>query len=113
MPFAKLGETATMVHVIATITLKPGKRKKFLKEFHKLMPKVHKEKGCIEYGPTVDLRTGLPVQPALRRDVVVVVEKWKSLKALKAHLVAPHMALYREKVKSYLKGVTLLVLEPA
>ncbi|MCW8132443.1 MAG: antibiotic biosynthesis monooxygenase [Planctomycetota bacterium] len=103
-----------MVHVVATITVKKGKRKKFLKEFHKVKPKVLKEKGCIEYGPTVDvLKTGIAAQGKVRTDVVVIVEKWKNLKALKAHLVAPHMALYREKVRSFVHSVSLAVLEPA
>ncbi|MCB1804273.1 MAG: antibiotic biosynthesis monooxygenase, partial [Candidatus Competibacteraceae bacterium] len=39
-----------MIHVLATIQLKPGQRAAFLQEFHQVMPKVHQEQGCIEYG---------------------------------------------------------------
>ena len=102
-----------MIHVIATIEVKPGKRDAFLAEFHKLMPKVHAEKGCIEYGPALDAKTDIKAQIPLRGDVVTIVEKWESLKALQAHLAAPHMGEYREAVKDIVKGVTLQILQPA
>ena len=102
-----------MIYVIAAIEVKPGKREAFLTEFHKLMPKVHKEKGCIEYGPAVDAKTDLKAQIAPRENVVTIMEKWESLAALQAHLAAPHMGEYREAVKDIVKGVTLQILQPA
>ena len=102
-----------MIHVLATISVNPGKRDAFLDEFHKLMPLVHAEQGCIEYGPTVDIETGIPVQNLLGADRVMIVEKWESVAALKAHLAAPHMAAYRERVKPYVAQVNLQVLQPA
>ncbi len=102
-----------MIHVIATIQLAAGTRGEFLKHFHALMPKVHAEAGCIEYGPTVDVAAGLPNQLGPRGDVVVVVEKWASLAALQAHLVAPHMTDYRVHVKPLVQSVELQVLEAA
>jgi len=101
-----------MIFVIATIEVKPGKREAFLAEFHKNMPNVRAEKGCLEYGPTVDLKTDIKAQIPLRENVVTVVEKWGSLPALQAHLAAPHMATYRERVKDYVAGVALQILEP-
>jgi len=102
-----------MVHVIANIEVKPGARDAFLKVFRALVPKVHAEAGCIEYGPTVDAKTDIRAQLPFREDVVTIVEKWESLAALKAHLTAPHMAEYREAVKGLVVKVTLQVLEPA
>ena len=102
-----------MIFVIATIEVQEGQRDAFLAEFHRLMPLVHAEVGCIEYGPTVDVVTGIPVQIAQRPLVVTIVEKWESIDALGAHLVAPHMIEYRVRVKDFVKGVTLQVLEPA
>lgn len=101
-----------MIFVIATVEVKPGKREAFLAEFRKNVPNVHAEKGCIEYGPTVDAKTDIKAQIPLREDVVTIVEKWESLQALQAHLVAPHMAAYRERVKDYVVGTTLQILEP-
>ena len=77
-----------MVHVIATIQLSVGVRSRFLEEFARIVPLVLAEDGCNEYGPTVDVPTNLPAQPPLREDVVVVVEKWRDLPALEAHLAA-------------------------
>jgi quinol monooxygenase YgiN len=102
-----------MVHVIATIDLKEGARAAFLQEFHRLMPKVHAEQGCIEYGPAIDVATDIPVQIPSRPNVVVIVEKWADLPALQTHLQAPHMAEYRSRVKEYVQGVKLQILQPA
>ncbi|MFM8579932.1 MAG: putative quinol monooxygenase [Planctomycetaceae bacterium] len=102
-----------MIHVLATITLQPGTRTAFLEEFHRLMPAVHAEEGCLEYGPAIDIAAGLPSPNPVREDVAVIVEKWSSLDALKAHLVAPHMHEYRVRVKDLVKSVDLQVLAPA
>ena len=102
-----------MIHVIATIELAEGKREAFLAEFHKVMEPVPHEKGCLEYGPAIDVDSGIPVQGPIRASVVTVVEKWESLDALKAHLQAPHMTEYRARVKDCVAGVQLQVLEPA
>ncbi len=71
------------------------------------------EEGCLEYGPTVDARTSIAAQPAVRDNVVVVVEKWASAAALEKHLVAPHMQDYRARVKLLVTKVELRILEPA
>ena len=102
-----------MIHVIATIQLNTGSRDAFVAEFNKLVPLVHEEAGCIEYGPAVDAATDIAPQKIKGADVVTVIEKWESLDALKAHLVAPHMGAYREKVNDLVAGTTLHILEPA
>src|SRR5688500_7703432 len=68
----------SMIVVLASIELNSGKRAEFLAEFRQLVPLVLAEKGCLEYFPSVDHATHLPVQGPLRDDVVVVVEKWES-----------------------------------
>jgi quinol monooxygenase YgiN len=102
-----------MIHVLATIELQPGQRSAFLREFHALVPLVLAEQGCLEYGPAVNCPTSIPLQSALGEDAVMVIEKWSTVAALEAHLKAPHMADYRVKVKPFVKGVTLRVLQPA
>jgi quinol monooxygenase YgiN len=101
-----------MIHVIASIELKPGTRDAFLAEFHKLVPLVHAEDGCLEYGPTIDIPSGLSAQLPIREEMVTVVEKWESLDHLKAHLTAPHMAPYRTAVKDLVVATKLAVLGP-
>ncbi|MBX3437152.1 MAG: antibiotic biosynthesis monooxygenase [Planctomycetaceae bacterium] len=102
-----------MIHVIASIHVVAGGRDKFLTAFRKLVPLVLAEEGCIEYGPTIDAATDIPAQARKGDDVVTVVEKWESVAALKAHLVAPHMQEYRGQVKPLVTGTTLHILESA
>ncbi|MEZ6073071.1 MAG: putative quinol monooxygenase [Pirellulales bacterium] len=102
-----------MIHVIATITAQPGRRDELLGRFRDLVPQVQAEQGCIEYGATVDVATQLPPQQLVGDDAFVVVEKWDSVEALQAHLMAPHMLEYRAGVKDLIAGTSLLVLEPA
>jgi quinol monooxygenase YgiN len=56
--------------------------------------------------------TGIAAQVPLREDVVIILEKWDSLDALRAHLQAPHMREYRGRVKDLVARVQLQVLEP-
>jgi quinol monooxygenase YgiN len=102
-----------MVHVIATIEVATGKRQALLAEFHRLVPLVRAEAGCLEYGPAIDVASGHALQPPPRADVVTVVEKWESLDALRAHFTAPHMLDYRARVKDLVIRVQLQILEPA
>jgi quinol monooxygenase YgiN len=102
-----------MIYVLATIEIAAGKREKFLAEFKNNIPNVLAEDGCLEYVPTIDLPTRISAQGDERTDVVTVVEKWDSLEALEAHLVAPHMIEYRAKVKDLVNGASLQILTPA
>ena len=102
-----------MIYVVATIQVGKGKREQFLAEFHKLVPKVHAEEGCLEYGPMIDADTDIAAAEGMRDDTVVVLEKWSSLSSLKAHLGAPHMLEFREQAKSLITGRRLEILTPA
>ena len=102
-----------MIFVIATIEVVEGHRDRFLAEFHRIVPVVRQERGCLEYGPTVDVPTDIAVQGPVRDHTVTVVEKWESIETLKAHLAAPHMAEYRERVRELVAAVDLQILTPA
>ncbi len=101
-----------MIHVIATVEVQAGRREAFLAEFRRVVPLVRAEPGCLEYGPTIDVAAGLPVQTALRDDVVTILEKWEGLDALRAHLATTHMQEYRSRVKDLVVRVQLQVLQP-
>jgi quinol monooxygenase YgiN len=75
----------TMIHVLAVITTKPGKRAEVLAAFHANMPAVHAEAGCIDYD-----------------DTFVVVEKWESPQHLAAHAASDHMKAYGAKTRELL-----------
>lgn len=101
-----------MIHVIATIQIKEGRVPEFLEIFKANVPNVLGEEGCIEYVPTVDAPTGLPPQE-LDENVVTIIEKWESIEALQAHLSAPHMIDYKEKVENLVGGMSIKVLKDA
>lgn len=102
-----------MIHVVAVITAKPGKREEILRHFRANVPAVKAEKGCIEYGPAVDVENALGFQTKCGPDTFLVIEKWESMDALKAHAAAPHMAAYAAKVKEMIAGRTIHILAPA
>jgi quinol monooxygenase YgiN len=98
-----------MIHVVAIITAKPGMREQILAAFRANMAAVHAEQGCIEYGPAVDLETS----PAkFGPDTFVVIEKWESPEALKAHAASPHMATYGAKTRDMIASRVIHVLAP-
>ncbi len=100
------------VHVLAIITAKTGMRDKVLEAFRANVPAVHAEQGCIEYGATIDAEGVGGLQTKFGDDTFVVVEKWQSLDALKAHAAAPHMATYAAKTKDMLASRVIHVLSP-
>jgi quinol monooxygenase YgiN len=101
-----------MIHVIATIQLKPACREDYLKILGDNVPKVKAEDGCLAYEPAIDTASGLPVQGPVRSDVVTILEAWQSLDALRAHLQTPHMTAYREAVKDCVVDIKVQVLQP-
>lgn len=102
-----------MIHVIAIITAKPGKREEILLHFRANAPACRAEQGCIEYAPAVDAENALAFQTRVGPDIFLVVEKWDSMQALKAHAAAPHMAAYAAKVKELIATRTIHILQPA
>ncbi len=101
-----------MIHVIAIITAKSGKREEVLKLFRANVPAVRAEKGCIEYGAAIDAEPALPIQTKYGPDTFVVVEKWETMDALKAHAAAPHMKEYGAKTKELLASRVIHILAP-
>jgi quinol monooxygenase YgiN len=107
-----LKEKAAMIHVLAIITAKAGQREAMLKEFRANMPAVHAEQGCIEYAPAIDAEGIGAIQTTLGQDSFVVIEKWQSAEALKAHSKAPHMAAYAGRTKDMIASRVIHVLSP-
>lgn len=101
-----------MIHVIASVQVKPGTVKEFLGIFKANVPLVKAEKGCIQYVPTVDINADLLPQ-VMDENAVTIVEAWESLNDLRAHLGSPHMLAYREKVSAIVESVTIRVLQEA
>jgi quinol monooxygenase YgiN len=102
-----------MIHVVAVITAKPGMREQILEAFRANMPAVHAEKGCIEYGPAIDAEGAGGMQAKFGPDTFVVLEKWESLEALRAHAASPHMAAYAAKTRDMIANRVIHILSPA
>jgi quinol monooxygenase YgiN len=101
-----------MVRVVASSYVKDGQLDRFIEIFKSNVPNVLKEEGCIEYVPTIDLPAGLLLQE-LNNNLVTVIEKWRSLEELQAHLSSPHMLAYRKAVKDLVEKVSLRILTEA
>lgn len=101
-----------MIHVIASVRVKPGKRDEFIALFKSNLTKVREEKGCIRYLPAIDVATGLPPQ-VLDENVVTIIETWETVDALQDHLGTPHMTAFMENEKPLVEGSTIKVLQEA
>jgi len=102
----------SMVHVVAVITANPGMRGQILEAFRANVSAVHAEDGCIEYGATTDADGLGSFQTKFGEDAFVVMEKWASVDALKAHAGSPHMAAYGAKTKDMIASRVIHVLSP-
>jgi quinol monooxygenase YgiN len=101
-----------MIHVLAIITAKAGQRDSVLEAFRANVPNVRAEEGCIEYGAAIDVEGFGGLQTQFGPDTFVVIEKWASADALRAHAAAPHMAAYAAKTKPMLASRIIHVLSP-
>jgi len=102
-----------MIHVVARITAHPGQREAVLALFRANIPAVLAEEGCIEYGPVVDVPDFGPIQTPIGPDSFLVIEKWASAAALKAHGAAAHMVAYAKASREFIASRTIHVLEGA
>ena len=98
-----------MINVIASIFIKEGRISEFIEIFKSNIPNVLQERGCRQYIPTIDVPAGLSSQE-MNNNLVTVIEKWDSLEDLQAHLTAPHMLVYKERVEDIVDKVSLKVL---
>lgn len=101
-----------MIHVVATVTVKPGRLAEALALYRPFVPLVEAESGCRQYRPTVDVDLGLPTQ-RLDPDRIVVTERWDSIEDFRAHLAAPHVVAWREAIRDCLSGITVTVTRDA
>jgi len=60
----------------------------------------------------IDADPALPFQKKCGDDTFLVVEKWDSMDALKAHAAAPHMAAYGAKTKEMIASRVIHILSP-
>jgi quinol monooxygenase YgiN len=101
-----------MIYGVVSVRVKEGKLEEWLELFKANAVKVRQEKGCIQYFPLLDIDAGIPIQ-TFEKDVVTILEQWESVEALYDHFATPHMAVYFEKEKEFVEGVTVKMLQEA
>ncbi len=101
-----------MVHVLASISVKPSEFNAFIPIFKANVPHVLAEKGCVEYTPAVHLDSILPAHEEAET-TFTVIEKWESLDDLYAHFEAPHMKSFKEDTQDMVEGVSIQILQSA
>jgi quinol monooxygenase YgiN len=102
----------TMIHVIATITAKPGQRAAILALFTANRPAVLAEQGCVSYDAVIDVPNVGPIQTPLGDNTFMVIEQWETADTLRAHAASAHMAEYARNSGPLLTGRVINVLEP-
>jgi quinol monooxygenase YgiN len=102
-----------MIQVVAVLTTKPGKRDEMLAAYRDNVAAVRAEDGCVSYEAVIDVKEEAPWFKKFGPDTIVVIEKWASLDALKAHAVAPHMKAYAAKTRDWVADRAIHVLEAA
>ena len=101
-----------MIQVVIKIVTKPGQRTTVLQAFKDNVPKVHAEKGCIEYAAYLDAEEVGSSAVNHGQDTIIILEKWESAADLKAHTKTPHVVAYQAKVKDLIESRTLSLLSP-
>jgi quinol monooxygenase YgiN len=101
-----------MISVIASIRVKAGQLPRFIEVFKGNVANVREEDGCIEYFAALDVDAGLPGQE-LDEHAVTIIEKWRDVDALRAHLKSPHMLAYKELTRDLVESRSIRVLREA
>lgn len=88
-----------MIHVVATITIRPERREQTLAAARENIAATQQEAGCHYY----DM-----YESVTRPGTYVVVEKWENRDALTAHMNAEHFKVWR---KAGAEGITSRTIE--
>ena len=78
-----------MIHVIATVRLKPGCREKYLAILKDNVDNVRGEAGCLAYEPTIDKGTDIEIQELAGENAVTIVEAWESVEGPSRSKIRP------------------------
>jgi quinol monooxygenase YgiN len=80
-----------MIVVTVTIDTQPGTLEKLSSAIAALEAATRAEAGCVDYAFSSEVNAP---------DRLRVVERWRDVDALKAHLAAPHMAAFNAAVRA-------------
>ena len=100
-----------MIHLLSFITAHPGKRGALLDIYRSVLPEVRQEDGCVEITLAIDGEGFGGSQALLGPDTFVIVERWTSAEAMKAHMKAPHALATYERTKGLAASRLLRILQ--
>jgi quinol monooxygenase YgiN len=96
-----------MIHVIAVVTAKPGRRAELIKELEAIIPLQRAEQGFVEVSLTMDTDG---TKDRFGDDAFVMIEKWESRETFEAHLATPHLRSYNEQIRERVANIAIHVL---
>ncbi len=91
-----------MIHLIATLTIKPGSLAAVTEAVHPCLEATRAEAGCISYDLHVDVSDDTRL---------VFVERWENRAALDAHFQTPHLQAWREAGGQYFTSRNIEIIE--
>ena len=101
----------TPVWVLCRFDLKPdADRAEYLARTKAILETVRKENGCREYRLLGDFATDWEKPQRFGERTFWMLEKWESIRALKAHLETPHMKAFGPTVRPLRESSTFHVL---
>ena len=85
---------------LVTYTARPGQRETFLRALaaRGLPETIRAEDGCLQYDYYLSIENA---------DEILLLERWDSAEAQRAHLHQPHMAQVRELKEQYVESTAL------
>lgn len=92
-----------MVHLIATLKIKPGSIETLLSAAAPCIEATRNEQGCISY----DL-----YQSTTDTDTLAFVEVWESREALDAHFATEHLQRWKENSAPYIADRSAKIINP-
>lgn len=92
-----------MIHLIATILIKPGTKQDVIAAATPCIAATRNEPGCVRYDLNADV---------LDENKLVFVEEWKTRDDLTKHFEQPHMDTWRDAAAHLIIDRTIQVIHP-
>ncbi|MDR3592089.1 MAG: putative quinol monooxygenase [Negativicutes bacterium] len=84
-----------MIVVMATLSVKPGKKAELLALAKDVIATTRKEEGCVSY---------VLLDNSYDPGCCIFVEEWTDKEALRKHSASPHIAKWRQESAEFLTG---------
>ena len=103
-----------MLTIVAEVCTHPGThhREAVLGLFKNVIPTVLAEPGCHGYAPMLDADVNAEFQ-STDANCIVMIEQWKDIEALRAHMETPHMLAFHRQAGEHIAEIKVKILQPA